>query len=339
MAIQRHWLALVTVMLLLLGTASPTDAQDTRQKARVSFRQGVEAFGRGQYKEAYEAFASAYRISPHPSVQLNLGYCQELLGHPVEARQHFRTYLANHSEQTPALRTQADAAVARVAAQIGRVTVDVAPLGASLLLDEQPVMADVAGGIDVAQGSHVLRARAQGAVDATQMVTVVAGTTQHVRLHLSSPEAVAQASPAPAADSQTVAVHKVASTGQRRSLRPWAFGTGALTGMAVAGTIAFGVLAQQAEDDFDAHVRVSNDPTATMDERAAARTAGHESADRAHRLARTSDAMLVTSVVAFATTTVLLVVQHRRSRDEQRTYTAGILPTRGGVAIGLAKRF
>jgi hypothetical protein len=338
MAIRRHWLALVTVMMLALGTAPRASAQDTRQKARVSFRQGVDAFEHGQYKEAYEAFATAYRISPHPSVQLNLGYCQELLGHPVEARQHFRTYLASQSERTPALRTQADAAVARVDAQIGRVTVELFPLGASLLLDEQQVMPDAAGGIDVAQGSHVLRARAQGAAEVTHMVTVVAGTTQHVRMHLSAAEPVAEAAQTPAIQAPSEVVQRPAAE-ERRSLRPWALGTGALTGAAVAGTIAFGVLAQQAEDDFDAHVRASNDPSLTADERAAAHDAGHDSADKANRLARASDAMLVTSVVAFAATTVLLVVQHRRSRDEQRAYAASVLPTRGGLAVGLATRF
>src|SRR6478609_6664356 len=47
----------------------------TRARARQNFQTGVAAYQRGDFSVALEAFLTAYRLAPHPTVRVNIANC------------------------------------------------------------------------------------------------------------------------------------------------------------------------------------------------------------------------------------------------------------------------
>jgi hypothetical protein len=128
---------------------------------------------------------------------------------------------------------------------------------------------------------------------------------------------------------------------EHRPLRIWAAGAGLLTVAASASAIGTGVLARHADEDFSSQVRAANDPDASAAARAEAVSTGQHAAERADRLARTTDGLIGCAVGLAAITTTLLVIDHKRARAEreQLRYGSSVAPLRGGALLTLSGRF
>lgn len=301
------------------GSPAP---RDVRSAAREAFSQGVSAFEAADYRAARDAFARAYALSPHPSVQLNLAFCEERLGRLLAAREHYRAYLAAgvaSSEES----VEVDQAVRRISAALASVLVALEPSSARLTVDGADVAWQPGRSIDLEPGAHVLRAELPGRPAVEQRVLLASGARMEVALHV-----------APGAQAEP-------SFQAGRPLRAWAAGAGLLSLATAGSAVATGVLARRAEDDFSAQVRVANDPGAGALQRAEARSTGEHAADRADTLARATDALIGTAVGFAALTVTLLVIDHKRAPREpsEPRVGSGLAPVRGGALVTLAGRF
>jgi hypothetical protein len=75
------------VLLAASAQAAPMD------DAKAAFQAGKEAFERGEYENALGNFLRANQLVPAPSLQYNIGNCQERLARYAEAAAAFERYL------------------------------------------------------------------------------------------------------------------------------------------------------------------------------------------------------------------------------------------------------
>jgi hypothetical protein len=75
------------VLLAASAQAAPMD------DAKAAFQAGKEAFERGEYENALANFLRANQLVPAPSLQYNIGNCQERLARYAEAAAAFERYL------------------------------------------------------------------------------------------------------------------------------------------------------------------------------------------------------------------------------------------------------
>jgi len=72
-----------------------------KAQAREKFTQGNEAYARGEFREALDAFDAAYRLAPLPGFLFNVAQCRRQLGSYERAAHFYRRYLSL-SEKEPA---------------------------------------------------------------------------------------------------------------------------------------------------------------------------------------------------------------------------------------------
>ncbi|MBI5518348.1 MAG: tetratricopeptide repeat protein [Deltaproteobacteria bacterium] len=109
---MRWAMALVVGALALAapGVARAQTVEETDLQARNRFQAGREAFARGDFIAAAEAFQEAYALSQRPQLLYNLGTSYERLHRWEEAASAFRRYLdalpeaPDHQEVTARLR-------------------------------------------------------------------------------------------------------------------------------------------------------------------------------------------------------------------------------------------
>lgn len=78
------------------------DASSTeRERARELFKQGVEAYGQGDYPKACAAFEAAYELVPERPLLFNIASCEMRMGHTPKACDLFRKYVANGDPSDP----------------------------------------------------------------------------------------------------------------------------------------------------------------------------------------------------------------------------------------------
>jgi hypothetical protein len=308
------------------SAAAEPPPSDPRAAARAAFSAGVGAFEAGDFARARDAFARAYALSPHPAVQLNMAYCEERLGQLRAAREHYRAYLASGAASSEE-QAEVEVALTRIGANLASLLVTLEPSSARLSVDGEPVAWSPGRPLELDPGAHVVRAELADGASAEQRLQLAPSATAQVELRV----IVASAVPVP----------ESAAVPGRRPLRVWAAGAGLLTVAASASAVGTGVLARHVDDDFSTQVRVANDPGASAAERAEAVSTGQHAAERADRLARTTDALLGCAVGLAAITTTLLVIDHKRARAEreQLRYGSSVAPLRGGAVLTLSGRF
>ena len=88
--------ALLLAALALPAAAPPALAAPPRAalaEARSAYREGREAFARGDYLQALARFERAYELDPSPVLRFNLARAAEELGWADRAVVHYRAYL------------------------------------------------------------------------------------------------------------------------------------------------------------------------------------------------------------------------------------------------------
>lgn len=202
-----------------LGLAAPSlapsraAAQDAdRERARTEFQRGVDAYGRGEYQAALDAFQEAYRLAPHPMVRVNIANAYEQLDRPLEALFHFERFLAESTSATREQRREVDTAIRRLRQRVGELDLHVFPDGALVTIDgAEQRRAPVTEPVRVVAGEHTIDVQLEGYRPERRTVQVAGGATERVDVRLARGEAVASATGTGAGQPATTTTSEPAS--------------------------------------------------------------------------------------------------------------------------------
>lgn len=361
--------ALLTLLCSLL--AAPVLAQeDDTTRARAEFQHGVELFQSSDYQRALDSFQEAYRLAPHASVRLNIANCYEQLGRPVEALFHFEHYLAEADHPAAAQRREIEASIRRLRGQIGTITIQVTPDGATITIDSTDQRrSPVTEPVRVTAGRHTVEVRLDGYRTETQTVEVAGGADARVSLRLARQEAVATTTTTTTTttpvttttepttettttttvattETTTVEPDRVAEMATEDDVGGLRIGVptiiaGSVTIAALIVTCITGPLALSANAAFERDVLDANDPLLAPEDQAAARVDGEAHASQARTLATVTDVMLVTTIVGAGATTALFIIDQMGAEQEEDAAEVAVLPvfTPQGMAITASGRF
>jgi hypothetical protein len=183
-------LALVAAAIATSPRALGQTEQATKEAAESEFKEGLRRLDAGDEEGARRSFLSAYSVLRDPSILYNLASTERLTGHPVEALQHYKLFVADRTAAGGDRETALER-IMELTALVGHVAID-APAGAELWVDEQmlPSKAPLSEPADVAAGTHTVRARFG---DQTRTVSVSCAPGQTVQAKIDIP--LTEASP------------------------------------------------------------------------------------------------------------------------------------------------
>ena len=205
-----------------------------KDAAREEFARGVQAYKEGNFAEACRAFERSYELAPNPHVLFNVGKANMDAGKPLEVQRAFEQYLRDAGAELKAERVaEVEAVLTALRAQTARLSFEVQPLGATLMVDGAPIQlaADGRGGALVLPGRHALRASAEGHQILERNVEVAAGKSETVQIALDSAQEIAPPVSEPRAEARAPRARSAAV--------PVAWG---VTGALAAGAVTFTVL-------------------------------------------------------------------------------------------------
>ncbi len=206
-----HWRSRVRVSLVVTGVflcapharaegapAGATAAGVQRQAARQHYEQGLAHAAHGDYALALDEFRQAYAKSPNYAVLYNIGQAELALGRPLAAVFALSSYLRDGGSEVPSERAQqVKKQIAELSALFAEISVASELGGAVVSVDERDVgLAPLAEPVRVQAGTHVVTASRDGAVLATEVITVGEGEKTRVHLAAAPPPAAPLVPPA-----------------------------------------------------------------------------------------------------------------------------------------------
>lgn len=345
---MRTIIAPLPFALAVLAAPAVVMAQpsaDERAEARRHFQTGVQRYQARDFAAALEAFRSAYRIAPHPSVRKNVAACYDELGRAAEAVTEFELFLSESPNVPAAERRAIETHLHALRRRTAEVTVSLTPaepFGLAVTVDDAVV--SIARPVRVNAGHHTLQVTANGYATTAREFDVAAGESQTLSLTLEAQTPVATPTPTPTATPPVPTPTPTPATGngdasdsvlgtppgggsttpggdetpppilppppreESHGLSPGVFY--AVAGVTGAAAIAWGVcgaLALSTNSDFDASVARVNTLPAGNPDTVLAQANAQQTADDARRWALWSDiAMGVTLAGAVAGTILFL---------------------------------
>jgi hypothetical protein len=349
---------MVTALLWLsvaLVVAAPALAQsdDTRARAKAAFEHGVADYDAGRYEQALQNFEEAYRLRPHPLVNVNIANCYDKLNKPLQAIEQFQQFLSSDAG-SPEQRHEVTTAIERLKQQVGKILLRISPEGAGVVLDQGEVRtAPITDPIMLESGRHVLDVRLQGYKSVQRTLFIKGGTTLELTVALEAegaasapvlaltPSEPSEPAAPPAVESpiapEAPAATPASEPAPERSggLPTAAWVTGGLTlALAITAT-ATGVIALDANKKFKRFRTERFDPTLTSNARVVAYGNARDAADRARALALTTDIVLGGAAVC-AAVTIYLIASHGSRSAAASGPTATLAPVFGRDGAGLA---
>ncbi len=191
--------ALVGAAFFLILPASPTleratclgpatasaQNEESLAKAKEFFRAGKEQLDAEQYAEAASSFQQAYALSGRPELLYYTALSHEKAGALVEAQEHYQRYL-DEMPDAPNAEDVLDKIIEiqqRISKEMARVVITTTQEGRDILVDrEQDPRCQSPCTLTLQPGAHTVRARVEGAPEATKQLRVNAGETQEVSL-------------------------------------------------------------------------------------------------------------------------------------------------------------
>jgi hypothetical protein len=237
---------------LVFAKVVSASEESSRAEAAQQFNEGSRAFDRGDFEHAADAFELAYRLVPHVDSLWNAARAR----HRAGDLPHAATLYARYLREAPADardRNVATEQLGSLAARLGCIEVHGRGIG-QLTVDEQPSEDHI---VYVSPGAHVVAATVAGTL-LHQTPKLAPGAV--VSLVFEAPTAVVPPvqREAPPTDHLTVQA-RFPPPSPAGGLSPWLVGVGgALTGVAVAATIASGLSTLSALDTFNARPTASN---------------------------------------------------------------------------------
>lgn len=326
--VVRSALRLLVAPALLLCVASTGSAQAEDAnvaRARELFQRGVEAYDRGVYFEALQAFQEAYRLQPHASVRVNIANCYDKLDRPAEAIRNFEQFLGSGAG-TPAQQEEVVQALPALRKRVGRLVLRVSPQGARVVIDNaDELRAPIREPISLKVGRHQLTASLDGHETAMRVVDIHSEETTELDVHLlrldssgnlvaeeptvtapvPSPPAFAPDDAALAASLPPLPDDPKEADAEEAGVPPAVWAAGSITVAALLTSIVTGQLALAADREFNGELAAVRNMQLSNVDRARAWSSGLEAADRAQAYAITTDVLLSTAVVGAVLTTVL----------------------------------
>jgi hypothetical protein len=320
--------------------APDTDSDAEANRPKQLFDSGVQSFEEGRFADALASFEQAYRLKPHPLVQVNIANCYDKLNQPAEALEHFEAFLAS-SPGNSAQRDEVRTAVARLSKLAGRLNLQLTPEQAAGTLDDQAVLHPPNQWVTA--GRHRLSFAASGYEPAVRVVDVRAGETVEVSVNLQPlPPPTLATSAAPAAAGPTAVGSSppsspaVGASGVSSASRPlpanvWISG-GATFGLGVVAVVT-GQLALAANREFDTNLGAVRNSTLTEYQRAGAWARGVDAANRADALAVVTDVLLAMTLVGAGLTTYFYLADRNQPETATPRVSLRASPRAGELAL------
>lgn len=243
--------AVALLLASFLSTSVPIRAiaeeDPVTAQARARFKEGVDAYDKGQYEVARLAFLQAYTLKKHPSVLLNLAQSTAKAGRSLEAARYFQQFLREPGTTTQQQR-DAEGGLAEVRQKLGRIVIE-APAGEEITLDDTDHLgtAPLNDAFDVEPGAHTLKSSSGQFVH----VTAIAGQSVEARFEASSADA--NASDVPEATEPPPVIDERSKAGllsPPENMTPVYIGL-AVGGVGLVSTIVFAALRSTAQGNTD----------------------------------------------------------------------------------------
>jgi len=186
-------LAGMVALAAFVADVSPCRADPAEVESLIA--QGNDLRRQGHDQQALPYFQKAYRLLQTPRTEGQLGLCEQASGYPVEAEKHLVEALESPEHPWIAkYRTQLEQDLALARRQIGDVTIEGTPPGASILVNGAAAgTLPLSAPMRVAAGKTGIEVRAPGYAAATRSIHVSAGEHQRITINLESEAATAQA--------------------------------------------------------------------------------------------------------------------------------------------------
>jgi tetratricopeptide (TPR) repeat protein len=264
------------------ATPAAEPSLEAKERARVAYARGQEAFSQGQYEPALAAFQEAFAAVPNATVLRSIAEVQTRLGQVPAASESLRKYLELAPDAPD--RAELEAKLAALSTLPAIVYVASNPAGAELTIDGAPVPGEgtsrTPAQLELAPGQHVLEYSLAGYESGRETLTLQPGTRQELTITLR-----ALAPPAPPA---VVRAPEPVKRPERPTAALWITGSLGAAGI-ITGTV-LGFLALNEQSDYDSN------PT-------------EAGADRGERLALFADVGFGVGAMALTTAAVLYFSQ------------------------------
>ncbi len=296
-----HW-RFTTFYALLVGlfaalvclTPHSAAAQSAKEQAKLHYAKGQEYFDAGRFVEAEAAFQRAYDASPHPIVLLSIAESRVGQGNFEGAVSAFEQYLRDNPGATD--KAKIEGRITEIKAKPGKLAIRSAPVGATVTIDGKSVAGVTPTTAELEPGVHELVLSLDGYQDMTKRIDVVYGSNEVVEFNLSPIEEDTVSDLESAIQDDTdIEVEAETESGASSDLPVGALVAGGVGAAGLISGIVFGVLALDAESDFDAN------PTA-------------DTADKGEAYALVADISYGVAI-AGAATAIILWVTHDSSDE------------------------
>jgi tetratricopeptide (TPR) repeat protein len=309
------------------GAAQPLEI------ARARYRQGVEAYQAGHYRESIDYFLEADRVSPSAALSFNIALAYEKIDDPAAALRWYRDYLRRSpdAKDRASVESLVKAFEARLAAKgVQQVTVMSEPSAATVLVDGKPVGV-TPWTMEIRPGQHRLEVRHDGFETIKQSIDVPADHATDIQLTLKAAEDAPAAPAAPPAPNLPASAPPPVTTttkadegteGGGKTLTTLGIVGLAAGGAALIGAGTFELLRRGSESD------AKKEPT---------QVGYADHVDTMESQQTVARVLLGTGVVLAATGGVLLFFGSKKSSENTTAFDVGCAP--GGCVTTVRGRF
>ena len=168
------------VLVVSLALSARAHAQSAADEAARHFERAIAHADAHEFDAALIEFEKAYELSPHYSVQYNIGLASAAAGRTLAAVRAFERYLAEGGAEIPAeRRAQITALIRAERAKLAILELELEPRNAEVVLDGNPTTLPEKG-LELEPGAHELVVRAPGHLERRLPLTLRAGETSNV---------------------------------------------------------------------------------------------------------------------------------------------------------------
>jgi tetratricopeptide (TPR) repeat protein len=233
-------LFMLALGFLVMGSLASARAADEDGEYVQAIKLGSAEFEVGNYAEARSQFTRAHRQFPNARTLRALGMVEFELKNYGECIEYLQSALtAQVRALEPSQRKEAELLLARARSYVARLSFDVQPDVATVLMDGVPVKLDEGRTLVVQVGDHVLEFRAPGRLAEKRLVKVSGGEERTLHVVLPTPDAAPAAS-GPATEPASAPAKAPPTERQPLYKKPWLW---IVVGVVVAGAAAGAAIA------------------------------------------------------------------------------------------------
>lgn len=248
-------LAVAAVVLAPVPARATPDPPPSALEARAHAvaKQALAAYRRGAYAQSIRQYEEAYRLRAEPRYLYAIGMSYQKLGRPKRALHYLERFLRGSKRPAAAaLRKRVAERIREIRRRTSLVILDVAPPGARVRVDGQPVGASLLGGrLRLANGWHRVTAALAGHRTTRKRFEVIPGRPNRVVVRLSPRRSGVRAALASRLGSGNGGVPGSGQTSRGSGLRVAGWTTLAVAGASVVTAVVLGGLALQAKKSVD----------------------------------------------------------------------------------------